>query len=77
VLGSNIFNGLLIVGVVAVITPIRVDFWSSSIALGLSMVAVALTFPRQNAWISRRRGVALLGLYVLYLGLTIAYAKGH
>ncbi len=77
VFGSNIFNGLLIVGVVAVISPIRVGFWNSAIALGLSMVAICCTFPRQEGWISRRRGIALLGLYGIYLVLTIIYAKNH
>lgn len=71
VFGSNIFNGLLIVGVVAMIAPIQVNLWASSIALTLSMVAVACTFPRQNQWISRRRGFALLGLYAIYLGLIL------
>jgi cation:H+ antiporter len=71
VLGSNIFNGLFIVGVVAVMAPIRVNWNVSAIALALSMVAVACTFPNQTGWIGRRRGIVLLGLYVIYLGLIL------
>jgi cation:H+ antiporter len=60
VLGSNIFNGLLIVGTVAMITPIPVR-------LGDTLV----TFPSKTGWIGRQRGFVLLGVYALYLILII------
>ncbi len=45
ILGSNIFNGLLVVGVAAVIYPIHVGWREVTGALIFGMAAVALTFP--------------------------------
>jgi cation:H+ antiporter len=71
VLGSNIFNGLLIVGTVAMITPIPVRWGDTLVALTIGILAVVLTFPSKTGWIGRQRGFILLGLYALYLILII------
>jgi cation:H+ antiporter len=67
VLGSNIFNGLFIVGVASSITPIRIGFAAVAPALALGVLAVALTYPSRNGIIGRYRGGMLLAVYVVYL----------
>jgi cation:H+ antiporter len=67
ILGSNIFNGLSIVAVAAIIYPISVSWREVAVALVLGFVAVALTFPTRAGFIERRRGVLLLVLYTVYL----------
>jgi cation:H+ antiporter len=67
ILGSNIFNGLFIVAVAAVIYPISVNWREVAVALVLGFVAVALTFPTGAGFIERKRGVLLLVLYAIYL----------
>ena len=71
VLGSNIYNGLFVVGVAAAITPIRVPFVTAAPALILGLGAVALTYPPASGRISRWRGGMLLGLYVVYLAAVL------
>jgi cation:H+ antiporter len=66
VLGSNIFNGLLIVGVASTITPIEIGLAIVAPALLLGVVAVALTYPTGGV-IARRRGVLLLATYLVYV----------
>jgi cation:H+ antiporter len=67
ILGSNIFNGLLIVAVVAMICPISVDLREVAVALVFGLLAAACTFPARGGLIGRRRGIVLLLLYGLYL----------
>jgi cation:H+ antiporter len=67
ILGSNIFNGLLIVPVAAVISPISVDLRKVAVALVFGLLAVVFTFPTRRGFIERRRGVLLLVLYAVYL----------
>jgi len=67
ILGSNIFNGLFIVAVAAVIFPISVDLREVAVALVFGLLAVVFTFPTRRGYIERRRGVLLLLLYAAYL----------
>jgi cation:H+ antiporter len=67
VLGSNIFNGLFIVGVASSITPIAITPREVATALVLGLAAVALTYPRRSGTIERWRGAILLGVYSVYL----------
>jgi cation:H+ antiporter len=71
ILGSNIFNGLFIVGVAAVIFPISVDWRELAAALVFGLLAVVLIFPTRGGLIERRRGVLLLILYGMYLSAVI------
>lgn len=66
-LGSNIFNGLFIVGIAAVIHPMAVRWQSMAVTLAFGIVAVVFTYPSRNGVIERRRGVLLLVLYAAYL----------
>jgi cation:H+ antiporter len=67
ILGSNIFNGLFIIGVASTITPIQIGFAQVAPALILGLAAVALTYPPRSGIIVRRRGLMLLALYAVYL----------
>lgn len=73
VLGSNIFNGLFIVAVAALIHPIVFDASSVRVALAFGLVAVMLTLPGKSGYIGRGRGVLLLLLYVAYV---VAVVRG-
>lgn len=70
ILGSNIFNILLILGVSAVITPIQyaVSYNNQILVLIISTILLAL-FPfigRKNA-MTRTNGVAYLIIYAIYM----------
>lgn len=71
ILGSNIFNGLLIVGLVALICPIVVAWREVAVTLVFGIVTVALTWPPRHGFIHRKRGVLLVVLYFGYLGTII------
>jgi cation:H+ antiporter len=71
ILGSNIFNGLLIVGVTTLISPIAVAWREVAVAVVLGLVTVACTLPSGRGFIERRRGVLLLVLYAVYLVVII------
>lgn len=66
-LGSNLFNGLFIVGLAAVIHPIAVLWHDVAVALLCGAVALALVVPARSGRIERQRGIWLLVLYVVYL----------
>jgi len=67
VLGSNIFNGLFIVGVAATICPIRVAVADLSAALVFGAILVGLVYPPPSGILQRSRGLLLLAGYVAYL----------
>ncbi len=66
-LGSNIFNGLMIVGTTAAITPIPVSLLQAAPALLLGVATVALSYPRRSGIVGRWRGVMLLAVYVVFV----------
>jgi cation:H+ antiporter len=66
ILGSNIFNGLFIVALAAVIHPIPVGGFGVFVAIIFGIVALACSYPPGNGFIERRRGVLLLILYAMY-----------
>jgi cation:H+ antiporter len=68
-LGSNLFNGLAIVGVAASIHPIRAPVFEVAIALVFGVLTVLLMLPRAGT-ISRRRGLALLAAYATFVFFT-------
>lgn len=67
VLGSNIFNGLFIIGVAATLSPIGVSFAAAAPALAVGLVTIALTWPPRSGIIDRWRGGMLLAVYAVYL----------
>lgn len=71
ILGSNIFNGLFIVSVAAVICPIAVGWQEVSVALVCGLLAPLFCYPSRSGIIRRRRGFMLLALYSAYLALIV------
>ncbi len=66
-LGSNIFNGLFIVAVAALIHPITVDWRDVTTALVFGFAALMSAYPTRDGAIVRGRGLLLLAIYVLYV----------
>lgn len=73
-LGSNLFNGLAVVGVAASIQPISVPLAEVGVAATLGVIAVALVRSRGGI-VSRRRGLALLAAYAVFVFMTVAQAS--
>lgn len=71
VLGSNVFNGLFILGVASSITPISVPFGTVAPALLLGIVSLALAFPPRSGVVNRSRGAMLLAVYVAYIAAVL------
>ena len=71
ILGSNIFNGVFIIGVAAVIHPITVPWREVAITLVFGFVALVFTYPTAKGFIERRRGILLLVLYAAYLAAVL------
>lgn len=67
VLGSNVFNGLLIVGTAAIIRPITATPGEIGVAVTAGVLSLMLLLPARGYRLGRRRGLALLGLYAGYL----------
>lgn len=63
VLGSNVFNGALIVPLVALIAPFEVDWSEIAISLGFGIAVVVAVVPYPSSMLGRRRGILLLALY--------------
>ena len=75
ILGSNILNGLFVVSVAALIAPITIALSELAVVLVLGVSAVALTFPSRTGLIGRRRGAALLALYLVYIAAFLQGGK--
>jgi cation:H+ antiporter len=73
-LGSNLFNGLAIVGTAASIYPITAPPTEIAITIGLGLVSLLLMFPGSFGIISRGRSMALLGTYAAFIGFSVAFA---
>jgi cation:H+ antiporter len=71
VLGSNVFNALLIVGVTAAIAPIPVSGKEFGIALGAGVLTMLLALPRADDRIVASRGAVLLAVYAGYVAILI------
>jgi cation:H+ antiporter len=67
ILGSNIFNGLLIIAVAAIIYPIQIALREVMLALMFGIIVMILIVPMRDGHIGRGRGLLLLGLYVVYV----------
>ncbi len=72
VLGSNIFNGLLIVGVVAVIHPISIRGTEFAVAVVAGIITLLLVIPGRSNRLPPSRGLWLLGVYAGYLTAMLA-----
>lgn len=71
-LGSNLFNGMAIVGVAASIHPIQAPPMEIAVALGMGMFSLLLLIPGRAGVIGRGRGFMLLGTYAVFVAATVA-----
>jgi cation:H+ antiporter len=71
ILGSNIFNGLFIIAVTALICPIKINLHEVLPVLAFGLITVILIWPPRHGYISRGRGVLLLALYAVYVVVVI------
>lgn len=69
VLGSNIFNGLFIISIAALIHPISVATMPVLIGLGFGLLSVLAVLPFKTKILGRLRGVILLLIYIGYISL--------
>ena len=75
VLGSNIFNGLLIVGVAAAIHPIPIIWDEFRLTVIAGIATVLLIIPGRSGRLGPARGAILLTVYVAYvIGLLVTHA---
>lgn len=70
-LGSNIFNGLFIVAVAAMIHPIAIVLADVAMVLLLGFLSTAVTFPDSGGRLGRGRGWLLLAVYLVYVALIL------
>ena len=71
ILGSNIFNGLFIVAVAALICPIKTNSYAVAVGLAFGLLVVLSSYPGRQGLIERRRGPLLLALYTAYVATTL------
>ncbi|MDP2828063.1 MAG: sodium:calcium antiporter [Sulfuricellaceae bacterium] len=71
-LGSNLFNGLAVIGTAAAIHPIRAPLEEIAIATGFGILAVLLMWPGRSGAIGRGRGILLLAVYAAFVWTTLA-----
>lgn len=71
ILGSNIFNGLFIVSVAALINPIPVAWHEVAAGLAFGLLTTAFVYPVSGTLLEKRRGFALLSLYAAYLAVLL------
>ncbi|MEZ4726691.1 MAG: calcium/sodium antiporter [Caldilineaceae bacterium] len=70
-LGSNIFNGLLIVALAAIVSPITVVWHEVAVGLFFGALTTLVILPFRSTVIGRGRGLLLLATYGLYLVLIL------
>lgn len=70
-LGSNIFNGLFIVPVAALIHPISLPVSAVAATLLFGLVATVLVYPVGDGILSRGRGLALLAVYAAFVAVLL------
>lgn len=70
-IGSNLFNGLAIVGVAGAIHPIAAPLADVALTLAVGIVALLMLLPNRRGLIVRGRGVLLLLLYGGFVWTTL------
>lgn len=71
-IGSNLFNGLAIVGIAASIHPIAAPPTEVVITLACGLAALLLLLPNRAGLITRGRGLLLFGLYAAFIWASLA-----
>lgn len=85
VVGSNIFNGLLILGITSLVVPLRYtrgmlkkDMWFGILAAGVLFVVASdmLVSGDPVNTISRSEGLLMLGFFLVFITYTVYSAQG-
>lgn len=76
VLGSNVFNGLFIVGTAATIHPITLHGRVVLVGLAFGTATVAMLYPVAGGLLRRWRGLLLVGTYVGFVALQLLTGDG-
>ena len=72
VIGSNVFNILMILGITATISPMEIEgITTIDLAVMLLSVVLVWLFSRTRYTVERWEGALLLGLYLVYVGWLI------
>lgn len=74
-LGSNLFNGLAIVGTTASIHPISVPLAETAVVLLMGLLSLLLLIPGRAALIGVGRGGLLLLVYALFVVATVVTGR--
>ena len=74
-LGSNLFNGLAIVGVAASIHPIQAPLTEITITIAFGVAAVLLMIPNRADLITRSRGILLIAVYIGFILATLIASR--
>ncbi len=69
-LGSNLFNGLAIVGTTASIHPIAAPLTETAVTLVMGLLSMLLLIPGRTELIGAGRGALLLGVYAFFVATT-------
>lgn len=70
-IGSNLFNGLAIVGIAATIHPITLPLPEMAVTLGCGMAALLHLPPNRSGVIPRQRCLLLFGIYGTFIWATL------
>jgi len=77
IVGSNVFNTLLIVGLSGLVTPLRMN---SDVLMDIGILfiitIIMVVYARTKQTISKREGYILLSIYVIYIIFIILRALG-
>lgn len=71
ILGSNVFNAFFIASLAALIHPYQVKLPELVPSLVFGVVTTLLVLPGRGGALGRWRGFVLLGLYALYVSMTL------
>lgn len=77
ILGSSIFNAFFIASVAALIQPYKVNLPEIMPSLVFGALTTLLIIPGPGGHIGRSRGVMLLGIYAMYVMLSLDQGKAH
>ncbi|MFN8016119.1 MAG: calcium/sodium antiporter [Acidimicrobiia bacterium] len=73
VIGSNIFNMLLIVAIAAIIYPIKVSSADITAPVLLSLISMVLLIPLKSNVLNRSKGYVLVAIYIVYILYTTIF----
>ena len=77
ILGSNVFNGLFIASVAALIHPFAVQLPEITPSIIFGVTTTLIIYPGRTGTIGKNRGILLLGLYVVYVIVSASHSGGH